>query len=54
MSGDVRVRGGASDEEVAAVIAAVATRAGVPEPSGYERWRAARLAAVRPRDGSPR
>jgi hypothetical protein len=45
----VRVRGGASAEEIAAVVAAlhrVALGGAAPE-SGYARWRRQRLAALR-------
>jgi hypothetical protein len=47
----VVVSGGASAEELAAVLAALRAAAAVvplaPEPSGYERWRRGRLAAMR-------
>lgn len=50
----VRVRGGATEEELAAVLAAL-QGAAIPSepagrPSGYERWRRTRLAALRVRD----
>lgn len=51
-SGDVRVRGGATAEELAAVLALVSR--GEPQPalpSRYEQWRAARLTALRSHDG---
>ncbi len=41
----VRVRGQATREEVAAVLAALARPADAP--SAYERWRRQRLAAIR-------
>jgi hypothetical protein len=44
--GELTVRGGASDEELAAVIAALASRPEPPESSGYEKWRRARRAAL--------
>jgi len=44
--GDVRVRGNANAEEVAAVLAIVASRA-AGEPDAYTRWRRDRLAALR-------
>lgn len=48
----VRVRGGASAEELAAVLAVLSTRDELPAP--YEQWRRARLAALRraPRGGT--
>lgn len=51
-SGGVRVRGGATAEELAVVLALVSRgepSAGAPDaaPSGYDAWRAARLAALR-------
>ena len=45
---DVRVRGNATPEEVAAVLATVASRRLADTPvSGYQRWRQIRLAALR-------
>jgi hypothetical protein len=44
----VRVAGGASAEELAAVLAVLAA-APVSAPGAYARWREARVAAVRPR-----
>ena len=44
--GGVLVRGNATPEEVAAVLAVVATRSG-PAPDAYTRWRQGRLAALR-------
>ncbi|MCW2657848.1 MAG: hypothetical protein JWR06_2041 [Jatrophihabitans sp.] len=41
----VLVRGNASAEELAAVLAVV-VQAGAPEPDGYTRWRRTRLAAL--------
>jgi hypothetical protein len=46
MTPQVRVRGNANAEEVAAVLAVFATRSAAP-PDGYARWRQARLAALR-------
>jgi hypothetical protein len=43
---EIAVRGNATDEELAAVLAALAERQ-AREPSGYERWRSGRLAALR-------
>ena len=44
----LRVTGTTDPAEIAAVLAAVSSaRARQPEPSGYERWRQTRLAAVR-------
>ncbi len=42
----VEVRGSANAEELAAVVA-VLSRPADPLPSGYERWRAGRIAALR-------
>ena len=47
MSPQVVVRGNASAEEVAAVLAVVATRGPAPVDE-YTRWRQGRLAALRP------
>jgi hypothetical protein len=41
----VQVRGNATAEELAAVLAVVAQREAPSRPDGYERWRAGRLAA---------
>jgi len=41
----LRVRGGATPEELAAVLAVLRRRR--PEVSAYEKWRATRLAALR-------
>lgn len=48
MSEGVRVSGGATAEEVAAVVAALSARAGAPREvrDGYEGWRRGRLAAL--------
>jgi hypothetical protein len=43
----VRVRGGATAEELAAVLAVLTTSTAAPEPSRYEQWRATRLRALR-------
>jgi hypothetical protein len=43
----ISVRGNASAEEVAAVLAVVRPQETADERSAYDRWRAARLAAVR-------
>lgn len=43
----VEVRGNATPEELAAVLAVVANLGGQPRVDAYERWRAARLAALR-------
>jgi N-acyl-L-homoserine lactone synthetase len=45
MTGGVRVRGGPTPEELAAVLAALSRDR--PPPSAYEQWRATRLAALR-------
>ena len=42
----IAVRGNATDDELAAVLAALAERQ-AREPSAYERWRSGRLAALR-------
>lgn len=44
---DVRIRGGATSDELAAVLAVLRPR----EPSAYERWRRTRLAALRRTSG---
>jgi hypothetical protein len=44
----IRVRGGATAEEVAAVLAVVGRSEDEPVPDSYSRWREGRLAAVRP------
>jgi Acyl-CoA carboxylase epsilon subunit len=45
---DVHVRGGATDEEVAAVVAALQVRQrGEPTTSRFERWRRERLQVLR-------
>jgi len=41
------VRGNATPEDLAAVLAVLAQAERRPQRSGYERWRAVRLAAVR-------
>lgn len=41
------VRGDPSPEELAALVAVVLSRPTEPAESGYERWRRARLAALR-------
>ncbi len=42
------VRGGATAEELAALLAVLRVRSTLPRPPGdYERWRATRLAALR-------
>lgn len=50
-TGQISVRGNATAEELAAVVAAVARRqaAGLSsdEPSRYEQWRQARIAVLR-------
>jgi hypothetical protein len=45
----IEVQAGATPEEVAAILAAVAERHRPPVPaeSGYERWRANRIKALR-------
>jgi hypothetical protein len=43
----VTVRGSASPEELAAVVAALSTRRPAAAVGRYEQWRRARLAAVR-------
>jgi Acyl-CoA carboxylase epsilon subunit len=50
------VRGGAAPEELAAVLAVIATRAerAGPDRDGYQAWRAQRLAAVARGEGSGR
>jgi hypothetical protein len=48
IAGEIGVHGGATDEEIAAVVAALGRRTRVAQPSAYERWRAQRLAALRP------
>jgi hypothetical protein len=53
---DIRVRGFATDDEIAAVLAALVERRHAsrsPQPTSYERWRRQRLAALR-RDRSRR
>jgi hypothetical protein len=45
----VRVRGGASAEDVAAIVEALQRLTLRRQPGGYERWRAGRLAALRVR-----
>ena len=49
MSEGVRVRGAATAEEVAAVLAVLAAQPGTDDPSadGYARWRAGRRQALR-------
>ncbi len=50
MTADVRVRGGATAEELAVVLALVSRgEVTAPPRSRYETWRAARLAALRTR-----
>jgi hypothetical protein len=44
----ISVRGNATDEELAAVLAVVSSAEHQPLPDAYARWRAIRLAAVRP------
>ncbi|HEV7203967.1 MAG TPA: hypothetical protein VGN18_05115 [Jatrophihabitans sp.] len=46
MSDDVRVRGGATAEELAVVLALV-RRPREARPDAFARWRATRLAALR-------
>jgi hypothetical protein len=43
----MRVRGGASAEEVVAILAALHRVTPHEQPGGYERWRSARLAALK-------
>jgi hypothetical protein len=43
----VAVRGNATAEELAAVLAVISQRRQTPQADGYERWRAGRLAALR-------
>jgi hypothetical protein len=45
----IRVRGGASADDVAAIVAALNRLRIRQHPDGYERWRAGRLAALRVR-----
>jgi hypothetical protein len=48
-AGDVTIRGNASAEDVAAVLATLAELAQrTPTVDPYERWRRTRLAALRP------
>jgi hypothetical protein len=47
---DVQVRGRATAEEVAAVLAVL--RRDAPPPDAYARWRRTRLAALRDRPGT--
>jgi hypothetical protein len=47
MSDDVRVRGNATAEELAAVLALVVRPRGTVAPDAFARWRATRLAAMR-------
>ena len=48
MTGVIRVTGTSEPSEIAAVVAALASRSGEgPEISGYERWRRVRTAALR-------
>jgi hypothetical protein len=42
----IRVRGGASADDVAAIVAALHRLRIRQQPDGYERWRAGRLAAL--------
>ena len=51
MTAGVRVRGNATAEELAAVLALVSHVERGVEPDRYERWRLARLAALRARRG---
>jgi hypothetical protein len=44
---NVSVRGGASDEELSAVLALLAGRQAEAAPTGYELWRRTRLQALR-------
>jgi hypothetical protein len=46
-AGEVRVRGNASAEELAAVLTVV-SQCRAPEADGYARWRQTRLAALAP------
>ena len=43
---DLTVRGNASAEEVAAVLAVLRSAPSAPPASAYERWRAGRLKAL--------
>ncbi len=47
MTAGARVRGNATPEEVAAVVAVLAQLERGPEPDRYTEWRRTRLAAVR-------
>ena len=52
-AGAVEVRGNATAEELAAVVAALAEYPSIVD-SSYERWRRARLAAIRPDEAARR
>lgn len=43
----IAVRGAATPEEVAALLAALRDRPAAPDDDPYERWRAGRIAALR-------
>lgn len=43
----ITVRGNATAEEVAAVLALLSTRRAEEEPDGYRQWRATRLKSLR-------
>jgi hypothetical protein len=49
MTAGVRVRGNATAEEVAVVVALMSQFDREPEPDRYTEWRRARLAALRAR-----
>lgn len=51
----VTVRGAPGDDELAALLAVLCSRRAAPAqaPTGYEAWRAARLAALRMRAPRP-